>query len=385
MTKPLVKGEMLRWARKRARLTHGELAKGFKNLPQWENEDKNPTFVQLENFAKKVHVPFGYLFLNEPPDEKLPIRDFRTISGEVIAKPSVDLIDTVYISEQRQYWYRNYCSQTELPKLTFVGSKTVADPPLEVAQEISKELDYGIAERRKNKNTVDEALGFFIKQAENARILVMINSIVQSNTHRRLDTNEFRGFTLADPLAPLVFINGADSKAAQIFTLAHELAHIWLGKSSLSNPKYGNKNAANRIEKWCNSVAAELLVPAAELTAKLKENEELPETKRRLAAEFRVSKLVILLRLRDTHAINQQEFYNAWKNELTELAKKEKNRNKPIAAFYPTTIKRVSRRFATDLAISTLEGQTLYSDAYRLLGLHGKTFDTIVKKLEVGD
>ncbi len=100
-------------------------------------------------------------------------------------------------------------------------------------------------------------------------MLVMCSGVVLNNNRRKLDPAEFRGFAMADQLAPLVFINGADSKAAQMFTLAHELGHVWLGQSALTDAD-PSRPANGDLETWCNRVAAELLVPMTVLRQELR-------------------------------------------------------------------------------------------------------------------
>jgi Zn-dependent peptidase ImmA (M78 family) len=188
--------------------------------------------------------------------------------------------------------------------------------------------------------------------------------LIKSNNQRKLDPEEFRGFAIADDLAPLVFINGADTKAAQMFTLAHELAHIWLGETALSDSSVANV-AEHDVERWCNRVAAELLVPLASLKEEYDENADLDAEVKRLARCFKVSTLVILRRIYDAGGLNEERFWREYRKELGRLMAIPRGSG---GNFYLTQAARLSKRFARALVASTLEGQTLHRDAFRLLG-----------------
>ena len=143
--------------------------------------------------------------------------------------PSPDLLDTIYLCQQRQEWYRDYARSMGEPPLAFVGSARVGDDVVVDCRSASGTPSGSTSRSAGSLPTWTDALRRFIEQADALGILVMVSGVVGSNNRRHLDPDEFRGFALADPLAPLVFINGADTKAAQMFTLAHELAHVWLG------------------------------------------------------------------------------------------------------------------------------------------------------------
>ena len=358
-----------------------DLAARFKKLPEWESGETHPTLKQVEAFARVVHVPVGYLFLAEPPEEAVPIPDFRTFDGHPVTHPSPNLLDTIYACQERQSWYRDFVRVARQPELAFVGTATLDTPPEIAAAEMREALGFDLAARR-DRPTWTDALRLFIHQADEAGVLVMVSGVVMSNNHRRLDPGEFRGFVLSDSLAPLIFVNGADTKAAQMFTLAHELAHIWLGASALSNLGAAPRPGFRREEVWCNAVAAELLVPLASLRSALQVDELLPDALSRLSRTFKVSTLVILRRLLDANWLTRERFDVAWAQESQRLRTLVQGGSG--GDFYRTTLARVSRRFASALVVSTLEGQTLYRDAFRMLGVSKtETFNNLGREVGV--
>jgi Zn-dependent peptidase ImmA (M78 family) len=372
---------VLRWAARRARLDDGKLSERFPKWPLWLSGEAQPTLKQLEDFARLTHTAIGYFFLPQPPALDLPVPDFRTLQGDTFAEPSSDLLDTLYLCQQRQDWYRDYARTHGLLALPFVGSANLGEAPEAVAERLRETLSLSTEERRQLPSWAD-ALRQLIAKAEDAGVLVMVSSVVGSNSHRKLDVEEFRGFALADELAPLIFINGVDSKAAQMFTLAHELAHLWLGASGVSDAQVGQL-PAQQTERWCNQVAAELLMPIAELRATRQPDAPIPEEIQRLAREFKVSTLVALRRLFDAGYIDQTALWQYYREEQARLSNLAE-RSSSGGDFYRSLGVRTSRRFARAIVESTLEGLTSFPEAYRMLGVRKTaTFYEIARKLGV--
>jgi len=356
-----VKPELLSWAQGRSMKSTEMLEKKFPKLKSWLEGELSPTFKQLEIFAKATYTPIGFFFLQEPPIERVPIPDFRKIPANT--PPSPDMLDTIYICQQRQEWYRDFENSMQAESLSFVGSASVRDDVVKTAADIRDALNFNMDERGRMRAWID-VLRSFIRLAEDIGVLVMVSGVVGSDNRRKLKPQEFRGFALVDNLAPLVFINGGDSKSAQMFTLAHELAHVWLGQSALSNDQ-AKEPSSHEVEKWCNQVAAELLVPLELFRHSFDKKKDLQDEMKRLARLFKVSTLVILRRIHEIGGLTRAEFWDAYDGELQRLpaAPKASGGN-----FYLTQAARVSKRFARALIISTLGGQTLYRDAFRMLG-----------------
>lgn len=370
---------LLAWASKRSRRAPAELAARFPKLAEWERGELRPTLHQLEDFARATYTPLGFLFLSQPPVEKLPVPDFRTIGNAEIAQPSPNLLDTIYLCEQRQEWFRGYSRSNGEAALDFVGSLNTTIGVVDAAERMRAALGFQLDVRR-SFPTWTAALRGLAEHAEQAGVLVMASGVVGSNTHRVLDPEEFRGFALVDPLAPVVFINGADSKSAQIFTLAHELAHVWLGQSALSNPSLQDV-ASRGAERWCNEVAAELLVPLAALQQEFRPHVDLAVELQRLARVYKVSTLVVLRRVFDAGYMPWDAFQKAFRHELVRVLE---IRPEAGGNFYNTQPVRTSKRFAKAVISSTLEGQTLYRDAFSLLGFKKlSTFEELSQRLEV--
>ena len=183
---------------------------------EWERSGAI-TLARLKKLAQKTHTPLGYFFLNTPHDDSLPIADFRTSTKETTGRPSPNLLDAFYLCQRRQGWYREYLISERAQPLGFVGSVSISAGPNVVARRIEQATGLSTVTRA-NLPTWTEALRDLVQRIEDAGILVMRSSIVGNNTHRKLDVDEFRGFALSDEYAPLIFVNAADAKAAQMWS-----------------------------------------------------------------------------------------------------------------------------------------------------------------------
>ena len=373
-----VKPELLRWARERAGLEVRALAKGFPQLRDWERGTAQPTLKQLERFAKATHAPVGFLFLPEPPVERMPITDLRRLE-DAPARPSPDLLDTIYAMQRRQDWLREERIECEAEPLEFVGSARLTDDPTAVGQEMRRLVGLG-DEWAAEVASWEEAVGDLRRRIEQLGVIAVINGIVGNNTHRRLNVKEFRGFALTDPNAPLIFVNGADAKSAQMFTLAHELAHVWLGPKGEGLSGFeGIFPGGTQVEKFCDQAAAEFLVPAREL------KEHWPKTKgtshpiEPLARRFKVSPIVVGRRAMDLRLLDREAFFAFY----AAYVKQERHRSKRAEGgnFYNTQNTRVGLQFAMLVIRAAMEGRLSFKRAYDLTDLRGGAFQEYARRL----
>lgn len=364
ITKPV-----LEWAVTRSGKSAEDLGRSNKGLSSWLDGSKDPTLAELRKFANGAHVAYGYLFAQEPPQEELPVPDFRTLPTSGRRIPTADLLDTIYACQRRQDWYHEHLSLLGEEPLEFVGSIRPQSNVVEAAKAIADKLEFEV-EDRAGLRSWRASFNDLRDRAERAGILVMTNGMVGLNTHRPLDVKEFRGFALVDDLAPVVFINSRDTLAARIFTLAHELAHIWSGRPGVSNDGLDD-HPNDSVERWCNSVAAELLVPKAIFLKAVGTDAASEDELERLAARFKVSTLVILRRMMDCGKLSWDEYLAQYPAEADRIrgiqAQQSAKAGRGPSPIVMAPI-RASRSFTSALLADTLEGNTTYRDALGMLG-----------------
>jgi len=257
--KAFITPNVLKWARDSARMTEeiaaAKVSVSVEKLKEWEDGISQPTIRQAQLLAKAYKRPFALFFLPEIPRDFQPLQDFRKSGSKEITTSSIFIIREI---QQKQAWISDVYSENNEDKLPFIGKFTIRDNPQKVANDILETLSIDPSNYN-SENIIKE----WINAAERNGIFVSRTSFIHSRM--KLDSEELQGFAIADPYAPFVFVNSDDWNAPQLFTLVHELVHLWIGATALSNgiePVILNPNKFNAIELFCNEVAANALIPS---------------------------------------------------------------------------------------------------------------------------
>ncbi|MDR2791007.1 MAG: ImmA/IrrE family metallo-endopeptidase [Campylobacteraceae bacterium] len=368
MSEALINKHILQWAIDRAGIGTDDLSKKYAKIEEWVNGDKKPTFNQAQDLAKILQIPFGYLYLKNPPEEKLPIPDLRTFvnTRHQISPTFITLLNDI---SRKQAWYKEYAIMNEHLKIDCIGKFNIDDDFKQVAQDIANKINFSTISRNRNNILKDS-----IERVEDIGILVMKNSVLGSNTHKKLDMNEFRGFAMYDEYAPLIFINAGDSKNAQLFTLFHELTHLWINESGISGSSLNNIENMHKTELFCNKVAAEILMPEDDFKTEFSSGTNIDETINNLENHFCVSKFAIINKIYNLGLIEKNiydELYSKAKNDYINFMNNNANEKQNGGGNpYFTMRTRVGKRFSNAVFYSTMEGVTLHRDAGYLLDIN---------------
>lgn len=386
--------QIITWALKRQNLMPEQIAAGAMTADKvraWESGEAI-TEAQAELLANKLRIPYLVLFLSSPPPpEDVPIPDLRTRSGKPVSKPSHQFIAVINDALMRQDWFREHIRlrQSGRQKLGFVGRYKVTDSVVDVADNMRSVLRVNQTLRNECHNW-EQFLRRLIARAEETGVLVMRSGIMGHSTRQKLDADEFQGFAISDPFAPVVFINDADARAAQIFTLAHELAHIWIGETGISNARLVAKSMSElgMIERFCNQVAAEFLVPERSFNVSWQSSMGVRVNLQRLSRFFWVSSLVALRRAYDLKKINFDEFKKESDEEYARYRaldekrqkKAEEKEKKQTGDFWSTFKMRNSVLLSRTVAANVRSAKTTYTEASSLLGVSISTVERFMRR-----
>ena len=380
-----INAAVLRWASKRRGLSLAGLRKTLRvseaEIGAWEQGTTHPPYAKAQQLAKALRIPFGFLFLSAPPPDDVPLPDLRTRRDRPPEAPSPDLLEVINDALRRQEWYREQAEETGMTPLPFIrkysmtsGASTVADNMRNILR-VTEDV-------RRSCNSLESYLTRLTRNAELAGILVMRSGVVKHDTSRALSADEFQGFALCDDLAPVIFINVQDAVAARIFTFAHEAAHLWIGESGISAPsritdKVSWSDAA-MIERFCHSVAAELLVPRMELWELWPQNGGTAlDLAGQFARHFWVSRIVVLRRAFDLNLIDRSEFFAA----VEQVKRHERSPKKAEGGNPYFTIPARNSARLTDSVLGALrERRLVHTDAGALLAISQPTLLKLARK-----
>lgn len=374
-----VKPEIFSWVE--SQIDVDNLREALKeNFYKWIRGEKRPTLRQIEALSQATHIPLGYFFLSKPPVENHSFIEFRTIDSEELVKPSRDLIDTINEMERVQDWMKDYLQDQSFDDFDYVGSVNKKDSIEDVVNRIRKRLGIPVDWYKNRKDSWD-SFKYLRGRMETTGIIVMMNGVVGTNNHRPLNINEFRAFAMVDKLAPLVFVNAHDSGCGRLFSLVHEMAHIWYGVNSLFNDRYcvGNSKV---IERNCNAIAAEIIVPNTAFVSKWNacEIRDTEEKIRKVAGDFNCGMTVITRRALDNGFIDL-DTYRILTDKARIIYEEAKTKSGNGGSFYNTALSRIDKRFLLALNDSAYEGKTAFTDVYRLTNTTRKTFEGMVEKV----
>lgn len=379
--------KVLKWARESARMAievaAAKVNVSVEKLENWEKGETQPTIRQAQTLAKAYKRPFALFFLPEIPNDFQPLQDFRKSDSVALSTSSIFIIREI---QQKQAWISDVYEENGDKKLDFVGKYSINDKPEIIARDILKTL--GITPAFYES---ENPIKIWIDAAEENGIFISRTSFIHSRL--KLDSKEIQGFAIADSYAPFVFINSQDWKAPQLFTLVHELAHIWIAETGVSNEIEANlksKTKFHPVELFCNEIAANALMPRESIsslgTSTFRSSKEVFKA----AKQYGVSSFALLVRALNLDLIALST-YNTLKKQADidfseflkrEAQKKEKQKSKEGGPnYYLLQLNRNSRLFTQAVLDSYRGGRIEPTVASNLLNVQVNKFQKLEAQL----
>lgn len=387
--KAYITPNVLKWARESARMSEetaaAKVAVTLEKFKEWEEGISQPTIIQAQKLAKAYKRPFALFFLPDIPRDFQPLQDFRKKDAKPLGTASIFIIREI---QQKQSWISEVNEENNENKIPFVGKFSIKSNPVIVANDILKTLEINPS-FYKNDNAIKE----WIDRSESKGVFISRTSFIHPRL--KLDSDEVQGFAIADPYAPFVFINSDDWNAPQLFTLVHELAHIWIAETGISNDievLVNDKIKLNPVELFCNEVAANALMPTniiSNLEASVFENSiELFKVSKKLG----VSSFALLVRALNLNIISSTDYrklkaeaqieFNAFLIREEEKKAKQKEKETPGGPnYFLIQLNRNSRLFTQTVLDAFRGGFIEPTQASSLLNVQINKFQKLEAQL----
>lgn len=378
---------VLKWARESAGIgidfAAAKVSVSAEKLKEWEEGKSQPTIRQAQILARTFKRPFAVLFLPEVPRDFQPLKDFRKPGSVPLTTSSIFMIREI---QQKQAWLREFYSDRKEAQSPFVGRYTVKNSPDTVAADILQILNI-----KPGHYHTDNPVREWIDAAERNGIFISRTSFIHS--HLKISSEELQGFSIADPCAPFIFINSDDWKAPQLFTLVHELAHIWIAETGISNqiePALEPKESLDPVEWFCNKVAVAALMPAGLVLSLSPVVFQTSANVFKASGQFAVSSFALLIRALELGIITLPRYqdlkgqaeidYAEFQKRLAERAALQKEKSSG-PDYFMLQLNRNSRLF-TQTVLDAYYGGTIEPvQASRLLNVQVDKFNRLEVQL----
>ena len=382
---------ILKWAREAAGLSVDEAAHalGFKNtrdrtaaerLHAMEAGEEEPSRTVLLNMARAYHRSRLVFYLREPPRIGDRGQDFRRAPGVNPAEYDPTLDALIRDIRGRQGIVNDLLEQTDPKRVDYVASVTMDVPPAELARRITDRLGFSLAEFRQQA-TVQAAFSNLRDKVEASGAFVLLLGNLGS-FHTNIPSGVFRGYAIADPVAPFIVVNDQDAYVAWAFTTLHELTHLWLGTTGVSGGSIDTE-----IESYCNDVAGEMLLPEVEMNElRFLRRASLQETigaVAQFASRRKISRAMVAYKLLRVNVITRdrwreldKHYEDEWIATQAQSAAKDKNEGGP--SYYVVKRHRLGHALLDLVKNSLAEGFLTYTRAGQVLGVKPRNVDPLI-------
>lgn len=378
---------VLKWARETAKLSESQAAAKVsvkeEKVNEWENGESQPTIRQAKILANAYQRSFAVLFLPEIPTDFQTLQDFRKKGSDELSTSTLFIIREI---QQKQAWISEENKENEIQELTFVGKYSISDSPELIAQDILATLEINPLDY-KNQDPIKH----WIEQSEKKGIFISRTSFIHS--HLKIDKDELQGFAIADTYAPFIFINSADWDAPQLFTLVHELAHIWIASTGISNhvtPNVVDRDKYHPIELFCNEIAACALIPKTYIESLSQSNFNNSKSVFKIAKNLGISSFALLVRAKNLNLISKilyqnlkiqadKDFSDFLERERQKKIKQKKQEGGP--SFYTLRLNRNGKLFTQFVLDAYKSGRIEPSVASLLLKVKTNQFPKLEQRM----
>ena len=375
-----IQPKILTWARTTAGMSFEDAARALRltsargktsvqRLENMELGEEEPSRPLIGKMARVYRRPLLVFYLAEPPQRGDRGQDFRTLRWGEKLNPELDAL--VRDIRARQGLIRSMLEDDQAKPLDFIASTTIETPATATAKQIADRLKFNLGRYRAARNA-DEAFAYLRETIEASGVYVLLLGNLGS-FHTNMPVDVFRGFALADRIAPLVVINDQDARTAWSFTAVHELAHLWLGQTGISGT-----DTENNIERYCNDVAGEFLLPTVELGQLAPSVHLSVATVAQQIGSFaeirRVSRAMVAYKLYRTGMIGKtmwtaldEHFRQQW--QVHKQREAERNKVEGGPNYYVVRRHRIGDALLSLVRRSLDEGTITYTKASRVLGV----------------